>query len=120
MDVKCSILMELKINFSFLRYLRSLLIMRILYQKDEPDGSPAFFINIVKLVFKDFIDSMSKFSEQGSIIEEEHSALFRDSEKHMSMVNIENLSGNFLSPDLRIFKATSGTEPRFTSKRDGV
>lgn len=44
MDVKCSILMELKINFSFLRYLRSLLIMRILYQKDEPDGSPAFFI----------------------------------------------------------------------------
>ena len=79
-----------------------------------------FLVNIVKLVFKDFIDSMSKFSEQGSIIEEEHSALFRDSEKHMSMVNIENLSGNFLSPDLRIFKATSGTEPRFTSKRDGV
>ena len=80
----------------------------------------SFLVNIVKLVFKDFIDSMSKFSEQGSIIEEEHSALFRDSEKHMSMVNIENLSGNFLSPDLRIFKATSGTEPRFTSKRDGV
>ena len=42
-EVKRSILIELKINFSLLRYLMSLLVIKILYQKNEPDVSPAFF-----------------------------------------------------------------------------
>ncbi len=83
-------------------------------------NSLLFLVNIVELVLKDFINSVRKLDKQCSVIEEEHSALLRDSKKHMSMINIENLCSNFLSPDLRIFETTSRAEPRFTSKGNGM
>lgn len=50
-----------------------------------------FMMNIMKLVFKDIINSRSKFSKKSSVIEEELSALLRDSKNHIPVRIIDNI-----------------------------
>ena len=45
----------------------------------------------MELIFKDIINSQSKFRKKGSVIEEKFSALFRNSKKDMSVRTVENI-----------------------------
>ena len=67
-------------------------------------NSKIFTMNIMELIFEDIINSRSKFRKKSSVIEEEFSALFRNSEKDMSVRAFDNIFGNFLSPSSRIFE----------------
>ena len=50
-----------------------------------------FTVNIMELIFKDIINSQSKFRKKGSVIEEKFSALFRNSKKDMSVRTVDNI-----------------------------
>jgi hypothetical protein len=63
-----------------------------------------FTVNIMKLIFKDIINSESKFRKKSSVIEEEFSALLRNSKKNMPVRVFNDIFGNFLSPCSGIFE----------------
>ena len=51
-------------------------------------NSIILFRNIMELKFKDIVNSDRKFRKEISIIEEKHSACFRNSKKNMSVRNV--------------------------------
>ena len=72
------------------------------------------FIRMLKLIFKNEINSRRKFIQESSIIKKELTTLFRDSKKNMSMMTVDDILRNIFSPSRRIFKPTRGTKSRFT------
>ena len=54
-------------------------------------NSQIFTMNIMKLIFKDMVNSQRKFRKKSSVIEEKFSALFRNSKKDMSVRTVENI-----------------------------
>ena len=83
-------------------------------------NSIILFRNIMELKFKDIVNSDRKFRKEISIIEEKHSANFRNSKKNMSVRNVKNMIMNIISPKLRIFVTARRTESGFTGKRKFV
>ena len=81
-------------------------------------NSLIFTVNIMELVFKDIVNSRSKFSKKSSVIEEEFPALLRNGKQDMSVRTRYEIFGNIISPSIRIFETTGRAKSRFTCKRD--
>ena len=81
-------------------------------------NSLIFAVNIMKLVFKDIINSRSKFSKKSSVIEEEFPALLRNGKQDMSVRTRDDIFGNIISPGSRIFETTGRAKSRLTCKRN--
>ena len=60
--------------------------------------SPSFPADIVKDELENLINSGGKFRQQSSVVKKEHSALFRDSEKYVTVFNIQNMFLNIFRP----------------------
>ena len=75
------------------------------------------FVCMLKLIFKNEINSSRKFIQKSSVIKKELTTLFRDSKKNMSMRTVDDILRNVFSPNRGIFKAALRTKSRFTCKR---
>ena len=64
--------------------------------------SLSFPADIVKDELKYLINGSREFRQQSPVVKEEHSALLRDSEKYVTVFNIQNMFLNIFRPGHRV------------------